>query len=173
VHNIEFKAELRDLEGARRQCRVLKAQRIGHLRQSDVYFRMPDGRLKRRTAPGEPIEWIYYHRPDRVSPKMSTFTILSEEQALRRWGTGSLRTWLTVTKTRELWMLGPVRIHLDEVDGLGRFIEFEAVVSPEHEVRECHARVQRLRQVFGPVLGEPVAVSYCDLLEQAQGLPEE
>jgi adenylate cyclase class IV len=172
MQNIEFKAELRDLEGARRQCRVLAAQRIGHLRQTDEYYRLTDGRLKRRTAPGEPVEWIYYHRPDRVSPKMSHYTILSEEQALRRWGTGSLHAWVTVRKTRELWMLGAVRIHLDEVDELGRFLEIEAVLSRARHVPACHQEVQRLRMLFAPVLGEPVAVSYADLVEQARGIEE-
>jgi adenylate cyclase class IV len=170
MQNIEFKAELRDVEGARRQCEVLGAQRIGNLRQTDVYYRLTDGRLKRRSAPGEPVEWIYYHRPDRVSPKMSNYTLFTEEQALRRWGTCSLHPWVTVRKTRELWMLGSVRIHLDEVDDLGRYIEFEAVVSRDHDVRECHGQVQQLRAAFAPLLGEPVAVSYCDLIQQAAEL---
>src|SRR5687768_9332657 len=127
MQNIEFKAELRNLEAARRQCKLIGAQCIGELLQTDTYFRMPDGRLKKREAPGEPIEWILYHRPDRVSPKMSNYTILNDDQARRRWGTHSLKPWLTVTKSRELWMLGDVRIHLDQIKDLGAFIEFEAV----------------------------------------------
>ena len=81
MRTIEFKAELRDLESARRQCAALKAEYIGVLEQTDTYFRMPDGRLKKREAPGEPTEWIYYHRPDKVRPRMSNYTRLSDEQA--------------------------------------------------------------------------------------------
>jgi hypothetical protein len=62
MQNIEFKAELRNLEAARRQCELIEAERLGEIRQIDTYFRMTDGRLKRREAAGAPIEWILYHR---------------------------------------------------------------------------------------------------------------
>ncbi len=166
MQNIEFKAELRDLDAARTQCQILNAQHIGFLRQTDTYFKLPDGRLKIREAPGEPIEWIYYHRSDQVSPKVSNYTILSDDQARRRWGTHSLREWLIVRKIRDLWMLENTRIHLDEVDRLGDFLELEAVVSREHDQAECRLIVEEIRSVFAPILGEQVAVSYSDLMEQ-------
>jgi adenylate cyclase class IV len=164
MHNIEFKAELRDVAAARRQCKLLGATRIGVLRQTDTYFRLAEGRLKRREAPGEPIEWILYHRRNIVRPKMCDYVILSEAQARRRWGSQSLKEWVKVVKKRELWMLENVRIHLDNVDRLGRFIELEAAVNNEHDAKACHATINKLRRAFGPALGEPVGVGYSDLL---------
>jgi adenylate cyclase class 2 len=134
---------------------------------------MTDGRLKKREAPGEPTEWIYYHRRDIVRPRMSSYAILSDAQAKRRWGTHSLRAWLKVAKKRELWMLENIRIHLDDVLGLGRFIEFEAVIGKEHDTRECHEMIGELRGVFGPTMGEPVGASYCDLMAQVLAEDEE
>ena len=166
MQNIEFKAELRNLEAARAQCKALDAQRIGLLRQTDTYYKLPDGRLKKREAPGEPTEWIFYHRPNRARPRMCNYTILSDSQARRRWGAYSLKPWLVVRKTRELWMIENVRIHLDEVDELGTFIEFEAMVSKDHDVKECHQSIAHLREAFRPIMGEPVSVSYCDLMAQ-------
>ena len=90
MQNVEFKAELRDVDAARAQCRLLDARLLGLLRQTDTYYRLPDGRLKRRQSTGERTEWILYHREDCVSPKTSTFTIFSDAQARRRWGTRSL-----------------------------------------------------------------------------------
>jgi adenylate cyclase class IV len=168
MQNVELKAELRDPEAARQQCRLLGAKCIGVSRQTDVYYRLIDGRLKRRSAPGEPVEWIYYHRTDSVSPTLSNYTILSEQQARRRWGTHSLREWVTVVKSRELWMLDGVRIHLDEVDDLGTFIEFETLISPEFDAKACHTAAEELREIFHPLLGELIAVSYCDLMEQQE-----
>lgn len=168
MQNIEFKAELRDPEAARRQCANLGAHFVGSLRQVDLYFKLPDGRLKKRQTTGQLTEWIFYHRPNRLQPKMSNFTILTDDQARRRWGTQSLRAWLTVTKTRDLWLLGDTRIHLDDVEGLGRFIEFEAVVSKNLDVRACHQAVASLRETFAPSLGEPVSVGYSDLMAQVQ-----
>ena len=166
MQNIEFKAELRDPAAARRQCKVLGAHHIGNLRQTDIYYKLTDGRLKKREAPGEPIEWIYYHRNDSVRPRMSNYSILTDEQARRRWGTKTLRKWLTVLKTRELWMIDNMRIHIDDVEQLGNFIEFEAIVSKNRDVKKCHLAVNHLRELFGPVMGEPVAPSYCDLMAQ-------
>ena len=166
MQNIEFKAELRNLEAARRQCKLIGAERIGHLRQVDTYFRLADGRLKRREAPGEPVEWIFYHRPNRVSPKMSNFTILTDEQARRRWGTKSLKPWLVIQKSREIWMVDEVRIHVDEVTDLGAFIEFEAMVTRSLDVKACHEAIAELRSIFQPLMGEPISVSYSDLMQQ-------
>ena len=173
MQNIEFKAELRDPDAARCQCEVLGATQVGVLRQTDTYYKLADGRLKKREAPGEPIEWIYYHRNDSVKPRMSNYSILTDDQARRRWGTKTLRQWLVVVKKRQLWMIDNVRIHLDEVDELGKFIEFEAIVSKNRDVKECHLAVNHLREVFGPVMGEPVSPSYCDLMAQVESARKE
>lgn len=167
MRNVEFKAELRDLEAARTQCRLVGAKCVGRARQVDNYFKLADGRLKKRQTEGEPIEWIYYHRPDESRPKLSNYTILSDEQARLRWGTRSLRPWLNVAKTRELWLVENIRIHLDEVDDLGLFIEFEAIVSRDSTVQQCHEAIAELRSCFGPVMSEPISQSYSDLIEQA------
>ncbi|TVQ53537.1 MAG: CYTH domain-containing protein [Phycisphaerales bacterium] len=164
MQNIEFKAELRDLPAARQQCQTLGAVEAGRFEQVDTYFRLTDGRLKRRESTGEPTQWIFYHRPDRARPRMSNFSILSDEEARRRWGTHSLTEWLRVTKTRELWMLDSVRIHLDLVNRLGTFIEFEAPVSKTRSVERCHEEIAVLRKTFMPILGEPVSASYSDLM---------
>ena len=166
MQNIEFKAELRNLEAARQQCRLLGAQPGGRLHQRDTYFRMTDGRLKKRETEGQAVQWVYYHRPDRVSPRMSNYTILTDAQAKRRWGTRSLRPWLVVEKTRDLWLLGDVRIHIDEVNDLGAFLEFEALVSRRFGVKACHEAIARLRESFTPLMGEPISASYSDLLHQ-------
>jgi adenylate cyclase class IV len=168
MQNIEFKAELRNFEAARHVCKLIGGTRVGEVRQSDTYYRLPEGRLKKRLiADGKAsAEWILYHRPDRVSPRMSNYTILTDEQARRRWGTRSLRAWLTVVKIREVWTLGDVRVHIDQVEDLGAFIEFEAVVSRKFDVKKCHAAIAELRERFGPLLGEPISRSYSDLMQQ-------
>jgi len=164
MQNVEFKAELRDAGLARDVCRVLDAKHLGLIEQVDTYYKMPDGRLKRRQTPGEQVEWIFYHRPNRTQPKVSTFTILSDRQAVTRWGTLGLRAWVTVRKKRDLWLIDNTRIHLDEVERLGRFIEFESLITERYNLKECQAIVRHLRERFGPSLGEPIASSYCDMM---------
>lgn len=164
---------MRDPSAARQQCHQLGAHRLGTLNQIDTYYKMPEGRLKKREAPGEPTEWIYYQRRDIVRPRMCSYAILSDTQAKRRWGSHALRAWLKVAKTRELWMLENVRIHLDDVQGLGSFIEFEAVVTKDHDTRDCHEMIGHLRETFGPTMGEPVGASYSDLMAQVLAEEEE
>ncbi len=53
------------------------------------------------------------------------------------------------------------------VDKIETFIEFEAVVSRNFDVQECHLAINHLRELFGPTLGEPVSAGYIDLMAQA------
>ena len=71
---------------------------------------------------------------------------------------------VVVRKTRELWLLDNVRIHLDTVDGLGTFLELEAVVGPSHDEARCHAQVDALLPAFGVTERDCVRASYSDLL---------
>lgn len=168
MQNIEIKCELLDIKAAEVQCQALGAVLRSRLEQVDTYYRLPDGRLKKRESKGRPPEWIFYHRPDRVTPRLSHFIIYSDDQAVARWGSMSLREWLVVRKIRTLYQLGNVRIHLDQVEGLGDFIEFEALVSSDDPMQQCHQRINELRTCFQPILGEAVACSYSDLLHRHQ-----
>ncbi len=173
MHNVEYKAELRDIELARAICRALKASEIITMEQVDTYFRIPSGRLKKRECAGEPTEYIFYDRPDRTRPKLSHFVIYTEQRALERFGIQPLPVWLTVRKRRELFMHGQVRIHLDTVEGLGRFLEFEAMVSVGFNIARCHEAIEHLKKAFAPVLGEPIACGYSDLLATEADLQAE
>jgi adenylate cyclase class IV len=168
MHNVEYKAELRDLAMARAACRALGAAHIITLEQVDTYFRVPSGRLKRRECVGEPTEWIFYDRKDQARPRLSCFSIYSESQARERFGVAPLPELVVVRKTRDLYLFENVRIHLDEVEGLGRFLEFEALVSPGFPVAKCHTMVEHLRATFGPALGEALSCSYADMILAAQ-----
>ena len=168
MHNVEYKAELRDLAVARAACKAVGAAHIITLEQTDTYFRIPSGRLKRRECPGEPTEWIFYDRKDEARPRLSCFTIYSDSQARERFGVAPLPELVVVRKTRDLYLYENTRIHLDQVEGLGTFLEFEALVSPGFPVAKCHATVDQLRATFTPALGEPLSCSYADLLIAAQ-----
>jgi len=169
MQNVEFKAELKDLDLARSICLALGAQLAGILDQTDTYYVVKQGRLKKRETVGEETEWILYERPDAAGNKLSRFKIYTEDEAAQRFGIATLAMRVVVKKVRELYMLGNVRIHLDTVEELGRFIEFEAMVSPRQNEAECQQQVTRLRQELSPALGEAIAVGYADMLETGPG----
>jgi adenylate cyclase, class 2 len=166
MQNVEFKAELRDPDLCRRLLKgdvVQGAIWIECLEQFDTYYRVPDGKLKRRETTGYPTEYIFYSRAHRTRPKLSNFTIYTESQALSRFGATPLPIWLTIKKSRELWLHRGVRIHLDTVEGLGNFIEFEALVCPERNLARCHELIEALRQTLATAIGEPISSGYAEL----------
>jgi adenylate cyclase class IV len=164
LRNVEFKAELRDPALARSIAEAIGARHVATLDQTDTYFRLAAGRLKKRETAGEPTEWILYHRPDRTGLKLSRFTIYHEDAAQERFGKAPMPVWVVVKKRRELFLLHNVRIHLDRVEGLGNFLEFEALLRPRITVADAESAVRRLREEFAPALGEPIATGYSDLL---------
>lgn len=174
MRNLEFKAELREPLIAREVCRSLGATLIGTMRQTDTYYRMASGRLKRREiwvdappgeTPSEPeVEIIFYERPNEVGAKVSRFRIYSEQRAAEVFGREPLPIWLVVKKTRTLYMLDNTRIHLDQVEGLGWFLEFEHLMSRDKPVEDANAEIARLRRAFAMVTGEPIDCGYSDLI---------
>ena len=171
MQNVEFKAELRDFPLARTICASIGAELVSNLRQTDTYFRVPDAKLKKREVPGRPTEYIFYSRPNRSRPKLSNYTLYTEAQAMDRFGSSPLPVWVVVKKSRDLYMYKGVRVHLDQVEGLGGFIEFEAIVSPANNLAACHNLVDELRRALGRAMGEPIACGYAELLAAEQTSP--
>ena len=173
MRNVEFKAELRDPTIARAVARSIKAPLVAKLEQTDTYYRTFTGRLKKREVvhdgEPEPTEYIHYERDNRTRPKISAFRIMTEDEFRERFGTEPLAEWLTVRKAREVFLLEHARIHLDDVDELGWFIEFEVLVNKKNNVARAHETIERLRGEFGPVMGEAISVGYSDLLASQIG----
>ena len=61
----------------------------------------------------------------------------------------ALGTVVVVSKRRRLFLWEGVRIHLDEVEGLGSFVEFEAVLPDAGDLAGAHAKMPRLRSSWG------------------------
>lgn len=147
---------------------------VAHLVQRDTYFRVPAGRLKMRRIADEgdgavrhSAELIAYDRPTTADSRWSDYTLdrLSPDQADAREATlrASPGILVIVTKRRDLALWGATRIHFDEVDGLGSFIELETVLTGQSEAaarREHETVIRALRLDRLPV----VAGSYSDLL---------
>jgi len=125
---VELKASVENLGSFRRRLAELKAKRVGSFRQTDTYFEVPKGRLKLRQTEGdEKAQLIYYEREDEAKPKKSSVCIISLRDAehFKTMLERALRIKATVEKTREIYQYEGTQIHLDNVNGLGTFIEFE------------------------------------------------
>jgi predicted adenylyl cyclase CyaB len=164
--NVEVKARCPDLDAARATARRLGATPAARVRQVDTYFRVPEGRLKLRRAEPGAAELIFYRRPDAAAGKVSEYcrAPVTDSDALRPVLAAALGVRVEVIKVRELWLLGNVRIHLDEVEGLGTFLEFEAVVGGPYSETDGRAEVGELTAAFALRGSDLIAGSYADAL---------
>ena len=169
--NVELKARYQDHQAGVTTAIRLGASDADTLRQVDTYFRSADGRLKLREITsresGESAELIWYARPDRVSARTSQYHIVPVPRpaAVLEMLEAGLGIQVVVRKTRQLFLWENVRIHLDEVEGLGRFLEFEAVLEEGQDEADGYAQLKRLRSEFGIDDNDVVAGSYSDLSE--------
>ena len=168
ARNIEIKARVDDLAAVRAKAQLLSASEPETLVQHDTFYRTPTGRLKLREFADGSAELIYYERPDQPGPKTSTYTRTpvpeprSMDELLRRLS-GQLDV---VTKRREIFLVGSTRIHLDNVDGLGSFVELEVVLSPEQTEADGEAIAADLIGKLGIQRDALVAGAYVDLLRR-------
>lgn len=167
MRNLEIKAKLDGLDEARRRAEQCGALYQGVLIQKDTYFVCSTGRLKLREL-GDGSSWLIgYQRPNASSIRASDYSMVAVESTIGPLLAGSLGIRCVVEKRRDLYLVENVRIHLDEVRGLGTFLEFETVLSPEHDATSSQRRLERLQAHFGITPAALIAGSYMDLLEQA------
>jgi homotetrameric cytidine deaminase len=173
--NVELKARDPDPAATAARCLALGAEDRGTLTQRDTYFAARRGRLKLREAdPGDPggpgdlgAELIAYRRADASEPGESRYVraATADPAALREALDATLGTTVVVSKQRRLFVWENVRIHLDEVEGLGTFLEFEALVAPDgSDLDSARAKVQRLRHELDVADDALIAGGYSDLL---------
>ena len=164
--NLELKARCAGLVRAAAEAAALGARRDGELVQTDTYFRVPNGRLKLRETVGRLGELIWYARQDSVDFRGSDYYVLPIPQPAETKAalSAALGVRGEVRKRRELWLWHNVRIHLDAVENLGSFVEFEAVIKKNEDEAVSHHRLATLAKALRIRDADRIAVSYSDLL---------
>ena len=163
--NIEIKAYCQDPRRAEENLNSLGAGPAGSFCQKDTYFKVGEGRLKLREMGPDEGHLIFYCREDIPGPKRSDYEIAftSDPGVLRQMLQTVLGIWIEVEKTRQVWLWENVRIHLDEVKGLGQFVELEAVTDDDN-VDESHQRLETLMRALEISADQLVEGSYGDMM---------
>jgi adenylate cyclase class IV len=170
--NLEVKVVNRDPDESTRACIALGARDEGLLRQRDTYFDVRSGRLKlREDLDTSAAELVFYAREDVAAIRPSRYlrapvTAVAEVRDVLRAALGILGV---VEKRRRLFIVDNVRIHLDDVLGLGTFLELEAVLAsprgaPTPEERVALSRVAEALRIEER---ESMSGGYLDLLLSA------
>ena len=166
--NIEIKARVRDLAGLHRRAVALTDTPVQVIPQEDTFFEIPRGRLKLRQLSPSLGQLIYYERTDTAGPKRSNYLIAEthDPSALKTVLAAGLGVRGVVRKKRSLYLIGQTRLHVDEVEGLGQFMELEVVLRPEQADAEGQAIAADLMVKLGVAASDLLEGAYMDLLEQ-------
>jgi homotetrameric cytidine deaminase len=170
ARNVELKAHDPDPAATHAAALAFGAREVGTLTQRDTYFPVLSGRLKLREEDGAPAHLIAYHRADAAAARTSRYRCVDvpDPAALIAALTATHGPGPVIEKARRLLRWQNVRIHLDEVRGLGAFVELEAVVDgPDADLPAEHAKVAALRAALGIHDAAVTATGYADLLMRA------
>lgn len=164
--NVEIKARCRQTEEIHTLLLEQGADFRGEDHQIDTYFRVPQGRLKLRQGLIENA-LIHYERPNQAGPKTSEVSLCPapEGEALKAVLHRALGTLVTVDKRRRIYFIKNVKFHLDQVVGLGSFVEIEAIDS-HGDLGETYLRSQcdHYMQLMAVMPEDLLEVSYSDML---------
>jgi adenylate cyclase class IV len=174
VKNLEIKVHCDDATFATVRERALALGVVSLLRQRDTYFAVPMGRLKLREVESgvdRRAELIGYSRPDSEAARFSTYHLT--EIALDQVGNltaslaGTVGIRVVVSKVREVVLYRRTRIHIDQVENLGYYIELETVMGDGDSESGAESELAGVMSLIG-IEGLPaIGGSYSDLLETA------
>ena len=135
--------------------------------QNDTFFNCQNGRLKLRVKNNSDGELIYYNRPNQAGPKISEYTLvpIKNFDLLKKTLSTSLGVRGTINKVRNLYMIGQTRVHLDEVENLGSYIELEVVLHDNQNTSDGKKVAKEIMNQLNISREQLVDSAYIDILD--------
>jgi predicted adenylyl cyclase CyaB len=164
--NIEIKAKISDWQKLYQLVVALSDAQEEILIQKDIFFPAQNGRLKLRIFRDDYGELIHYQRENTLEAKESNYVIAktTEPLAMQTALSKALGVVGIVEKKRLLYKTGQTRIHLDQVAGLGNFLELEYVLSPREDIDIAKSLVADLMRYLEITSNDLIANAYIDML---------
>ncbi len=166
--NVEIKAFVANVEALiERSARIASAS-PSVIHQDDTFFACQNGRLKLRAFQNGSGELIFYRREDAEGPKSSFYEVAPTHNA------DQLRSALSlaygqvgrVIKKRTLYLVGRTRIHIDEVQSLGNFMELEVVLRDDENAVEGIQEAHELMRLLDIPSNALIDRAYVDLINE-------
>jgi predicted adenylyl cyclase CyaB len=165
ARNVEIKARVSDLAALAEKVAAIADDGPALIEQEDTFFHCPHGRLKLRARSPTQGELIFYERADDAGPKESRYVRTScvDPEALKDILGRALGIRGVIRKRRRLYRVGQTRIHLDEVEGLGNFLELEVVLRDDQDSADGAAIARRVMSELAVTEEDLVPQAYIDL----------
>lgn len=168
--NVEIKARNNNADKIRNYLQANDATFKGTDLQTDTYFAVSNGRLKLREGNVE-NNLIFYERNNQAGPKSSNFilTKIHDTAKLKESLSKANGIKVVVKKKREIYYISNVKFHIDEVEGLGSFVEIEAGnmladLSKDELKKQCEFYMQQ----FEIEEKDLIEISYSDMIMEKQ-----
>ncbi len=164
--NIEIKAVLNDVDFCLNTAKSLSGTDPEIIEQEDFFFNCNNGRLKLRFLSRQKGELIFYSRANDSGPKTSEYFIseTDEPDRLLQVLEKSYGIHGTVKKIRKLFIIGRSRVHIDQVENLGDYLEFEVVLSQNEDTNAGKTEAHVLMDRFGIKPEHLIEGAYVDLI---------
>lgn len=166
ILNFEFKAKTEDITASEKKLLTMHPRFIGEDNQTDTYFSINDGRLKLREGNIENA-LIWYKRENVGGAKQSDILLYKHipDKSLKDILTKVHSIKTIVKKRRRIYFVDNVKFHFDCVEGLGSFIEVEAIdesgnIGIEKLKEQCNFYIS----FFGIKPEDFIKESYSDML---------
>ncbi len=166
IKNIEFKARVESTAPYEEMLLKLAPRFEGEDHQTDTYYEVPQGRLKLREGNIE-TALIFYEREDSSGARQSDVLLYKHEQgsSLKQILAKLHKVKATVRKNRRIYFINNVKFHFDEVEGLGRFMEVEAIdETGEIGLDRLREQCDNYLNYFGLHANQLETLSYSDML---------
>lgn len=171
ILNIEFKAVSNRLAEQEALLSQHNPQFIGEDHQVDTYFNINSGRLKLREGNIENA-LIHYERENTAGAKSSHVLLYNHQpdKTLKEILVKMLGIKAVVDKRRKIYFISNVKFHFDTVEGLGTFVEVEAIDKDGSIGKEkLQAKCDEYAALLGIKPEDYCSVSYSDMiLEKAK-----
>ncbi|MEM9057275.1 MAG: class IV adenylate cyclase [Pseudomonadota bacterium] len=164
--NVEVKARVADAAAFSQTAERLARDGPETLHQHDRFYAVAQGRFKLRSFADGAAELIFYDRADAEGPKLSSYSRVAvpDPEAMHAMLKAALGCLGEVRKRRRVWHVGRTRVHLDEVEGLGTYMELEVMRADGEAPADGAAEAAALLAALGIDAGARVSGAYLDLL---------
>jgi predicted adenylyl cyclase CyaB len=166
VKNVEFKAKVPAIESYEQKLLSLNPEFKGLDHQVDTYFNVAHGRLKLREGNIENA-LIQYSRENIAGSKQSDVILYQHQPdpALKKILTLQLGIKKIVDKKRKIYFVDNVKFHFDVVEGLGTFLEVEAIdITGELTLEYLKSQCEYYKDFFGLQDTDMIEGSYSDMV---------
>ena len=164
--NYEIKTRIKSTDRTRKLAEsYFRREKILHYteHQEDIYYRVRNGRLKLRIVNSSCGTLIFYNRSSRTGKRISDYLLspAPEPAELSKILGMLFKESVRVKKTREIFRTDEIRIHIDSVSGLGKYLEFEVIFN---SFKKAVVVMKGLIEHFGLDEKNFIKGSYSDLL---------